>query len=1039
MRRLLAGILFASTFAYAAPSLALPKALICFADPNAQLGNTIATGINPNNMYFQQVDVLDCAKNTPSVQTLKMYEGVFVFDDLQYLDKTALGNNLADYVDAGGGVVQAMFNMYSSFGQGWDLQGRWVQGNYNCIKAGNQMSGNLKNAPVDANNPIVKGVVSLTAQNIGTGGLAQGATSLWDYDNGNSAIAYCKVSGHDRVDVNFYPNPSNWKGDGYVIIRNALIAVAGGLSPLRASPSPVNLPDTGTGATSAAVTVTFTNTSMVAQTATGIAISGTNAGEFGIVRQPTFPVTLAPNQTFTIDVNFSPGTMGMRTAKLSAAIAGMNVPPSEVQLNGLGIGAKLVVAPNPLVVGGTQIGMTITGNLTLTNNGGGKISISDMQLGNPAFSIAAGPALPIVIGSGGSFTVSIGFKPTMNGITKDNLIITTSDLSQPTITVPVSGYAGPPSIATDAGSVAFGSINLGAKSIQQLILVQNAGFSDLTVTSVTLTGANAADFVLDKKSLPGKIGAQQSLPIGVTFQPSATGTRLAQVVITSDDMVTPTKTVGLFGTGTQTSLVVAPNMPLDLGTVRVGATGTSGDISITANGNGTLRVMSIELGGANPSAFVQTGGSSPPFNVAANMTAKWSVACKPNAIGALAATANVVTDVGSQMVSLKCTGISPKIAVTPNLIDYGIVAVGVTSPNQLVKIENLGTDTLNLMDITIAGPDFNDFNSMDLPQTFPVALAPGKSVMFNVNFTPQNATTETARIDFTTDDPLLPSGHINVTGVGATAGLSVTPAQIDFGTVQSGTTGGPLPATITNSGQIPLSINSVTVTGAGANVFRPDRVIDKNNPVVLAPKQSFVLNMTFTPIADGLIGASLNVSAMGLQTPVSIGLKGTGAVPSIKLGVPGGAKILDFGDVTVGMTSSAIEVGLLNSGKSAITLGAITSDNPAFAIDLSKTAMMLSPNGQTTFSVTFKPVVAGSVKGNLSIKVKDGFAAIATLGMQGNGIAAPEMPKGGCAVAPSSAMGYGSRGGSSVALASLFSLASLLLVRARRRRLAPRA
>lgn len=1031
MRRLLAGILFASAFVPASAS-ALPKALICFADPNAQLGTTIATNINPGNMYFAQVDTLDCAKNTPSVQTLKMYDGVLVFDDLQFLDRTALGNNLADYVDAGGGVVQAMFNFYNpGFGQGWDLQGRWSQGSYGCIKAANQGSGILKAQPVDANNPIVKGVATLSAQNVGTGGLAPGAMSLWDFDNGQPAIAYCKPGGHDRVDVNFYPNPSNWKGDGYVIIRNALIAVAGGLSPLRASPSPVVLPDTGTGATSAPVTVTFTNNSMAAQTATAIAIAGANAAEFGLVKQPSFPVTLAPGQSFSVDVNFSPGTMGARTAKLSVAIAGMNVPPAEVQLNGLGIGAKLSVTPSPLVVGGTQIGKTIQGTLTFANNGGGKISILDMKLAGPVFAVAAGPDLPVIIGSGGSFTVTVSFTPSMNGISRDSLVITTSDLSQPTITVPLSGYAGPPAISTDAGSVAFGAINVGAKSIQQPVLIQNTGFSDLTVTDVQLTGPNAADFILDKKTLPGKIGPQLQLPVGVTFQPTATGTRLAQLIISSDDPMAPTKTVGLFGSGTMTTLMVAPNMPLDLGTVRVGATGGSGDISITAAGNGTLRVMSVDLGGANPSAFVQTGGQAAPFNVAAGMTAKWSVACKPAGVGVLTATANVVTDVGSQMVQLKCTGISPRIAVTPNLIDFGIVAVGATSPNQLVKIENLGTDTLNLMDITIAGSDFNDFVSNDVPQMFPVALAPGKAVMFNVAFTPMNATTESARIDFTTDDPLLPSGHIEMTGTGANAGLSVTPAVLDFGTVTAGASGGPLPVTIKNSGQIPLTVNSVTVTGAGTGVFRPDRAIDKNNPVVLAPNQTFVLNITFSPINDGLIGASLNVSAAGLMTPVSIGMKGSGSVPVIKIGLPGGAMLLDFGEVTVGMSSTPLDVALLNAGKTPITIASIASGNPAFLVDSAQTTLTLPPNAQTTFSVVFKPSAEGTVKANITIKAKD-LAKEFTVGAQGSGIAAPAM-KGGCGLHPSAP-----RAGSAFA-ASLLSILGLLVVRARRRRYAPRA
>ena len=500
LRRSASLLAFSVAFAFlvALPTVAraLPSVLICYADPSANAAMMIGTAINQNNI-FAKVDLTDCSKNTPTVQTLKMYDGVLLWDDLQYQDKVALGNNLADYVDAGGGVVQGMFNFYKSFGQGWDLQGRWGTDGYNCITPNNQGPGTLKAMPNDPNSPLVKGVTMFSSQNVGTGGLAMGnnAVSVWDYDINQPAIAMCKPKGHLRVDVNFYPNPSNWKGDGFTIIKNALVTVAGGLSPLRGAPSPAMLPDTGTGATSAPVTITFTNTSMMPQTATSIGVTGPNAAEFGIAMQPGFPVTIQPMQSFTVGVNFSPATMGSRTAKLSVSIQGMNVPPSEVTLLGLGIGAKLAVAPNPVNVGGTQLGMSVSSMVTVSNNGGGKITISDIQLANPAFAITAGPALPVAISGGGSFNLTITFTPQQNGLSKDTLTITTNDPNAPTIAVPISGFAGPPAIGTDAGSVAFGAVNVGAKSMPQTITVEQIKGFSLWVLRAVMSGRG--DEVLD--------------------------------------------------------------------------------------------------------------------------------------------------------------------------------------------------------------------------------------------------------------------------------------------------------------------------------------------------------------------------------------------------------------------------------------------------------------------------------------------------------------------------------------------------------------
>src|ERR1700690_2271386 len=85
MKRTIAGIAAAVWVvgAAAAPAHAAPKILLCYADANVQLAQTIATNLNQNNV-FASVDLLDCSKSTPTLDQLKMYDGVFLWDDLQY-------------------------------------------------------------------------------------------------------------------------------------------------------------------------------------------------------------------------------------------------------------------------------------------------------------------------------------------------------------------------------------------------------------------------------------------------------------------------------------------------------------------------------------------------------------------------------------------------------------------------------------------------------------------------------------------------------------------------------------------------------------------------------------------------------------------------------------------------------------------------------------------------------------------------------------------------------------------------------------------
>ena len=67
------------------------------------------------------VDIWDTCTSTPTLAQLTPYDAVVSFPDCPYQDPLALGNNLADYVDGGGGVV---LGAAVWFGGSFDLLGR---------------------------------------------------------------------------------------------------------------------------------------------------------------------------------------------------------------------------------------------------------------------------------------------------------------------------------------------------------------------------------------------------------------------------------------------------------------------------------------------------------------------------------------------------------------------------------------------------------------------------------------------------------------------------------------------------------------------------------------------------------------------------------------------------------------------------------------------------------------------------------------------------------------------------------------------------
>ena len=68
---------------------------------------------------------------------------------------------------------------------------------------------------------------------------------------------------------------------------------------------------------------------------TPLTLSGTNADQFNIQAQPTSPVSVSGNTTFT--VQFSPISLGAKTATIAIANNDSDENPYDLTLNGTGI------------------------------------------------------------------------------------------------------------------------------------------------------------------------------------------------------------------------------------------------------------------------------------------------------------------------------------------------------------------------------------------------------------------------------------------------------------------------------------------------------------------------------------------------------------------------------------------------------------------------------------------------------------------------------------------------------------------------------
>ena len=234
---------------------------------------------------FSQVDAFDARSITPTLSQLSQYDSVLLWGDYSFNDSVTFGNVLADYVDAGGGVVVAVFALDNT-ASSYAIQGRLRSAGYlPFVTATSSSSGSgLTLIKDDAGHPIVQGINSFNGGSTGyhnaPSSIASGASLVAHWSNGQPLVGVRQTNNGRVAGLNFWPPSSdaisgNWLSstDGGRLMANALAwaSAKGGIVPddvaLTAPGSPGAVSLGGT------VTYTLTVTNTGPSLATGVIVS----------------------------------------------------------------------------------------------------------------------------------------------------------------------------------------------------------------------------------------------------------------------------------------------------------------------------------------------------------------------------------------------------------------------------------------------------------------------------------------------------------------------------------------------------------------------------------------------------------------------------------------------------------------------------------------------------------------------------------------------------------------------------------------------
>lgn len=322
--------------------------------------------------------------------------------------------------------------------------------------------------------------------------------------------------------------------------------------------------------------------------------------------------------------------------------------------------------------------------------------------------------------------------------------------------------------------------------------------------------------------------------------------------------------------GFVTQFAPSPNVGLspglNFGNQNDGTTSAPLTITVTNTGNSTLTVSSVQITGPNASDFKQTntctsGGVAPQATCAINVTFTPSISGTENA------TITVNDNAPNSPESTTLTGVGdgsgPAVTLSPTSLVFATQVIGTSSPPQNVTLTNTGSSLLSVTSIGTTGA-FSETNNCS------TSVAAGASCTISVTFTPTTVNTNAGTVVITDNAPASPQ-TVSLTGTGTY--VSWTPASLNFGTVQVGTSSAPQTITFTNSANTALSIKSIVPTG----VDNKDFTETNNCGTSLPKKSSCSIIVTFTPTATGLRTANITASDyLGGNTTQNIPVSGTG-------------------------------------------------------------------------------------------------------------------------------------------------------------------
>jgi hypothetical protein len=253
------------------------------------------------------------------------------------------------------------------------------------------------------------------------------------------------------------------------------------------------------------------------------------------------------------------------------------------------------------------------------------------------------------------------------------------------------------------------------------------------------------------------LAAGQSVQFNVSFKPRANGHVDGSFSLTST--ANGLISFQVHGNGMSARVLGASPLSLNFGSVQPGQSATLPE-TLTNSGSSSVTVSQVNPSGAG----FGVSGLSLPLTLTPGQSFTFGAVFAPTGAGNAKGSISVVSNASDPTVSVSLSGggtASAQLNESPASLNFSSVTVG-TTKSLPVTLSATGSS------VTISSATSNSTEYTLSGLTFPLTLAAGQSVSFNLNFSPQSTGTASGTISFVSNASNSPTSE-SLTGSGAVA------------------------------------------------------------------------------------------------------------------------------------------------------------------------------------------------------------------------------------------------------------------------------